>query len=279
MKQSLFTLVFMALFFSCSERPIELPPFEPIVTDRVVLVEDLTGAGCNNCPEAAEFLYNLEHGQFEGQMITVGIHGSLLADPITDKSKYDFRSPEAAELELFLKPWFGKPAAAFNRTDQEDITGQLSLGMPELWEGHIANELSKPHVLELTISELSYDDSTREVEVEILAASLIDTLKGDYNVSIILVENHIIDAQKFPSETKLDYEFNHVYRMSVTETLGNSLGVDLLKNIPFQQSHSATIPTDSDHPELWNPDNMDVIAFVHNTLNKEVMQAAKVSLK
>lgn len=132
------------LFFGCSEEPIMIPEFEVPVTNRVVLIEDLTGVRCPNCPKGAKAIENII-SNLEGKVVAVGIHGTFLTKPIEGNvaSKYDFRNPKSIELEEYLKPFLGKPSVQINRRFFE---GELytSVDFIDQWQSYVEQELNRP---------------------------------------------------------------------------------------------------------------------------------------
>lgn len=263
-------------FFSCEEQMVMIPEVDNPGTERVVLLEDLTGASCSNCPAASTIAKDIQL-TFPGKVVVVGIHGDLLSEP-TFNSKYDFRFEEAEALENYLGFFFGKPAGAINRTQIEGDP-EFSISTPERWQNIVQEELSKPHVLNL-FAEVDYDEQTREVSVSAGATAVVD-LEGNYNISVMLTENHIIDSQDknegMGTVTIEDYEHNHVLRKMLTPFDGESLGTDLSTGNLISKTFSGTLPAEDG---TWIADNMEVVVFVHRVDGgfKNVVQAFETHL-
>ncbi|MCE2790197.1 MAG: Omp28-related outer membrane protein [Saprospiraceae bacterium] len=207
MRQKLKNLAFLGMSVSvltCTEIPIELK--DPIIpeSDRIVLIEELTGASCPNCPKGSAAIENILT-KFPGKVVAVGIHGDFLAKP-TAKSKYDFRNPKAKDLENWFKPWFGKPSASINRVPDE--TNTLMIDLPDLWQAAVETELQKEHKLNL-LMDVKYDMASRRVDIEIAAIPLTD-LPGNYAISVYLLETGIVDAQSNGSVILEDFKHKHV---------------------------------------------------------------------
>lgn len=270
--------LFAVIFFSsCVEQMVMIPEVEVPGTERVVLLEDLTGVACSNCPAASTIAKEITE-RFPGKVVVVGVHGDLLCEP-KSTSKYDFRFEEAADVENYLRPWFGKPAGAINRTQFEGET-ELSISIPEQWQSLVQEELLKPHVMDL-VAEVTYDEVTRSIGVSAGATPVVD-LEGTYNMTVMLTESHIID----PQDNKLadgsvitieDYEHNHVLRMMMTTFDGESLGTNLSEGDLLNKTFSATLPEEDG---TWIADNMEVVVFVNrvDTGFKTVVQAFQTHL-
>jgi len=265
-------LLFLLFVCACVEQMIMIPENPDIVTDRVVLLEELTGVDCPNCPKGAAAAKEIL-ATFPGKVVVVAIHGDFLAEPITG-SQYDFRFEGAAELENYLKPWDGKPAGSVNRTQVEGEV-EFSVSKVDLWSSYVQDELEKPHVMDMT-AEITYDPNTRGIGIT-TAGITKTSLEGDYNITVMLTENHIIDAQKDVSVIVEDYEHEHVLRAFLTPFDGTSFGSNLGANQTVNNSFTYTLP---DEDGTWVADNIEVVAFVHrvDAGHKEVIQAYSAHL-
>ena len=265
-------LIFIAIliFSACTEVPVTIPEFVPPDTEKVVLIEELTGVSCPNCPQGALKLKELID-RFPNNVIGVSIHGEFLAEPL-DNSKYDFRSELANDLENYLKPIFGKPAAAFNRVQQPD-QAEFAISSVDLWTQFVEAELAKPQVMGLSVAT-EFNESTRELKVDVDIEPL-QNLDGDLRISVMLVESHIIDPQKDVAVIIDDYEHNHMLREMLTAFDGNSLTNNLIANEFFSTSFTHQLPAEDNG--LWVAENMEVIAFISKITpeTKEIFQAAK----
>lgn len=273
MKNVLIIFVISILFFSCEEVPVKIPEFEPITTGRVVLVEELTGVACSNCPAGAARLASIQE-TYPDNVVVIGIHGILLAEPLPE-SKYDFRNEDATELEA----WLGnppKPSAVVNRVRFEELFGDWSILLVNQWAGFIEQELEKEQELNLGISK-EYDAETRELTITVSALPLMD-LSGDFKVSVLLTEGHIIDPQLDPTTTIVDYEHNHVLREVITNTTGDFFANELVKNEVITKTYKFTIPDDGDG--LWNIEHLEIVSYIANTegVSEKILQAAQVHL-
>jgi hypothetical protein len=275
MKNILFLFSLIFFFSSCEEKMVVIPEFLPVQSGKVILVEELTGVRCPNCPAGSERLASIL-GVYPDNMIIVGIHGTDLTKPL-DESKYDFRNEDNIDLENLLKPYLGKPAAYFNRIFFDDLGGDFGNSFNGQWQGIIANELEKPQVLEVTITK-SYDPVTRLLDVTVGALALED-LNGEFKLTIMLTESGIVDAQDDQNTVILDYVHDHVLREIITNFSGDQFADKLVKNSPVSKPYSFTLPEDGSG--LWNEDNIEVIAFIANTEgdSEEILQAAHTHLK
>ncbi len=271
MKNILFLTAFIFLFTSCEETMIMIPEITAPKTAKTVLIEDLTGVQCPNCPKgsaAIEQILDL----FGENVYAIGIHGEQLTEPIPGESKYDFRNKFAFDLENFHKPFLGKPTALFNRVK---FAGEFYIPVDnvDIWLSLVQKELEKDNQITVLIDK-SYDQSSRKIDFTTTIIPLTD-LTGSYKISVFVTESKIEDAQENQSVVIEDFEHNHVLRHMMTTFDGDILGSNLVGGVSVKKSYSYTIP------EGFNPDNMEVIVSVtkNEVGDKTIQQSAGFKLK
>lgn len=273
MKSLIVVLLTMLLFSSCKENFVEIPIDDEINSPRVVLIEELTGVSCPRCPVGTEKLKELKN-TYDENIVIVAVHGDFLSNP-TSESKYDFRFEDAKNLENFLRPWQGKPAASFNRTKYEDT--ELSISFPDLWSNYIKEELKREHRINIDI-ENKYVEASNTVEITLNVLPVSNfALDEELRISVMILESEIEDAQENDLTIIEDYVHDHVLRDFVTEWNGDIIGKELRDNVEEEFTYSYTIPEAEAGDELWRPEHMEVVAFLHSNINgkKEVFQAAE----
>lgn len=258
---------------SCKEIPVVISDPEIPSSDRVVLVEELTGASCSNCPKGTSALESIL-AVYPERVLVIGIHGEFLSEP-TKYSQFDFRNSTAKALETWFQPWFGKPSATVNRVSDE--FGFLMNPLPDLWLSMVEKELQKEHELNLAM-QVNYDETNRRITAEISAIPLVD-LSGNYNISVYILESGIIDAQASGAEIIKEYEFNHVLRDMITNFSGDVLGSNLKANQIIRKTYTYTLT--EEQSTQWNVDKMAIATMISHAdpNNKEVLQAQEVYLK
>jgi hypothetical protein len=269
----LFVIPLVFSIFGCTEVNVDLGDVVIPDSDRVVLIEELTGASCPNCPKGTAALENILK-KYPGRVLAVGIHGSFLSQPTT-KSTYDFRNQKAKDLENWFKPWFGKPAASVNRLppDPSDPDSALMMDSPDQWESEVEKQLQRPHVMNITLAS-KYDENNRKVTLDVIAIPLVD-LKGTHKISVFLTESGILDAQSNGGVIESNYTFNHVLMDMATPFDGEIIGVDLEKNRFYKKNYEIVLPIKEG---LFDPKRMDLIVMVSRdeATSKEVLQAAEI---
>lgn len=272
-----FIAILSFTIFSCEEVPVVVPmggtgggPVEPTdSTLRVVLLQELTGVKCPNCPTgAAEAKRLLE--EFGEQLVVVAIHGDFLTTPLTE-SQYDFRTNFSRTIENNT-PFLGKPAAAINR---RSFNGPPFLAYDvDDWQPLIEQELENEAEIKI---EIDAEEDGGSINVSIDFTPLVD-LQGGYNFAVALTQGAIVDAQEENGNIIEEYEHEHVLRHMFTAPLGDILGSDLIEGETITKSYSFLIPTNAS--PLYDLDHIEVVAYVTKDGASEspVIQAAKTYL-
>lgn len=275
MKKINFLLIFFPLFFfSCcgDEIPVKIPEFIPPETEKVVLVEELTGVHCINCPDGAITLKNIEK-KYEGKIAVIAIHAGDLSEPFSN-SKYDLRCEDGTNIE---KGWtyLGKPAAAIDRVIFEEpdipVSGHTS------WQQYIEQELAEENVVNIEAT-VNFDTITSKGQVTVGIIPLKE-MNGQFKIYAALTEDHIIDLQiRKNGSVDESYEFENVLRDMLSPFQGFEISNNLKKNIVISKTFDFSIPKSDG---TWIPKNMNVVAFVSANLDntyEKVKNAVKVKL-
>jgi hypothetical protein len=254
---------------------------------RKVLIEEFTGASCTNCPEGHDKVKAIQTANPD-RVVAVAYHtfflditGSIFR-PVKElggiTSKYDFRDSAATDIG---KAIYGSlndiPKAGIDRTFSGSGTmpADRQLGRA-IWPTQTNTRLAiaPPANLHLTST---YDAAKNEVSLNIKVAYTKSVATKNV-LTIGVAESKIIDAQKFPEETQADYEHNHVLRKFLTPFNGNAVIDSIGVKEPGRVYEYNLKFTPS---EKWKLENCTVFAFLSNNEadNKEVLQAAEVSLK
>jgi hypothetical protein len=239
--------------------------------DRVVLIEEFTGAQCTFCPLGTEELSNLLT-LYPDNLAVVGLHVGFFSTPHPTYSKYDFRSPEGNALENFLQKPSLWPSAIINRNQFPGEIG-LQLGKQQ-WPTYIEQEVARDPIIGLSITR-DYDASTRLLKVNVVGVAR-QNIDAALRVNVVLTESGIIDYQKDSRfGDVLDYNHKHVLRKMLNT---NFEGGDPLAMNGLEQGATVGYNVEYTLPEEWNPANCELIAFVTDGDTRYVYQAAKTKL-
>ena len=263
-----------------------------------VLIEDFTGHRCPNCPAAAEELVSLQ--DFYGdRVIGIAIHPSSQAfstpSPLTASSyTYDFRTQFGDDIDnIFEITTVGLPRGMVNRTGFDT---QHQLGKDE-WSSIVQMELEKAPIFGITLSSnVSNGNGTISITAEALTNINLDKKEKieDYNIVICLTEKNIVQWQKDNTAGDIeDYEHNHVLRTMINTTFGESIGNSFVDGDIWEKDYSIDITTLENTNENyslntlfmgngnckeWNEDNMEIVVYIYNTSNNEIVQVEEKHL-
>lgn len=265
----------ITLFFACEEQPIiiERPDFD---SQRVVLIEELTGASCSACPSGSAAIEDFKV-TYSGNIVSVAIHtynSGALGHPINGAA-YDLRTTIGDDFANFMGGIASIPAASVNRKkfDGEDL---LIRPWTE-WATYVQQEVNiEPKII--INNDVTFNPATREMTIEITVLPE-ENLTGDFRVGCLITEDHIIDGQINGTSTVADYEHNHVLRDFVSSIEGDALVSAMESGVPIQKSYTYTLPEEDG---TWIADNCNVVTFVSevnsDTGSKEILQANEVHL-
>ena len=263
-----------------------------------VLIEDFTGHRCPNCPAAAEELVSLQ--DFYGdRVIGIAIHPSSPAfstpSPLTASSyTYDFRTQFGDDIDnIFEITTVGLPRGMVNRTGFDT---QHQLGKDE-WSSIVQMELEKAPIFGITLSSnVSNGNGTISITAEALTNINLDKKEKieDYNIVICLTEKNIVQWQKDNTAGDIeDYEHNHVLRTMINTTFGESIGNSFVDGDIWEKDYSIDITNLENTNENyslntlfmgngnckeWNEDNMEIVVYIYNTSNYEIVQVEEKHL-
>jgi PKD repeat protein len=136
-----------------------------------IVYEEGTGTWCGWCPRGLVGLNTMAHNYTDGTWIGIGVHNG---DPMT-VTEYD------NGIGTFIS---GYPSGVMNRKDVYDP------GLSTLEPAFLAAREEIP-LAKITMTNKSYDPTTRELVVEATANFAMDLAGTSYNFSLVIVENEV----------------------------------------------------------------------------------------
>ncbi len=235
----------------------------PDSTNKVVLLEEFTGADCNNCPKAAEKAQDYL-ASFPGRVVVLSIHESNFAVPDAEHP-IDYRVPSGTELYQFFSP-IGVPSGMFDRKGYPDDEHSKLIGD---WDDAMVEALKDTALLEIT-SDFEYDDVTDEFSLRVNVRALENIADADLYLSTFLIEDSIVSPQTLPNGSiKDDYVHMHMLRASFE---GGGFGDQIAPN-SMNDEQIITRNYSLARDAKWNPDHCSAVVFVYNRNTYEVLQA------
>lgn len=223
---------------------------KPAEVGRAVLIEDLTGQRCINCPTGTDIINGIIETYGEDNVIAVGIHCGPLGFAGNSK-RVGLMTDTGVE---YYKHWangtnLGQPSAIFNRKKGKGPIDNLNN-----WAAEVGLIISEKANLSVNIAN-AYDAKTRTLTTKVGAFGVNGTVSGKLQVWI--VEDGIKAMQLMPDgSANQEYIHNHVFRAAVNGTWGEDITVKEGETTSNDYSYVL--------PETWNADNISVVAFVYN---------------
>lgn len=223
---------------------------KPAEVGRAVLIEDLTGQRCINCPTGTDIINGIIETYGEDNVIAVGIHCGPLG--FAGNSKRVGLMTDTGDE--YYTHWangtnLGQPSAIFNRKKGKGPIDNLNN-----WAAEVGLIISEKANLSVDIAN-AYDAKTRTLTTKVGAFGVNGTVSGKLQVWI--VEDGIKAMQMMPDgSANQDYIHNHVFRAAVNGTWGEEVTVK--EGETTSKDYSYVLP------ETWNAENISVVAFVYN---------------
>lgn len=223
---------------------------KPAEVGRAVLIEDLTGQRCINCPDGNDIITGIIKTYGEDNVIAVGIHSG----PLGFKGNAKRVGLMTDTGDEYYKKWakgtnLGQPSAIFNR----------KIGPSDNfynWAAEVGLIISEKANLYVNIDN-AYDAKTRTLTTKVEAFGVNDTVTVSGKLQVWIVEDGIKAMQLMPDgSANQEYIHNHVFRAAVNGTWGEEVTVK--EGETTSKDYSYVLP------ETWNAENISVVAFVYN---------------
>jgi hypothetical protein len=277
-----------SLFFGCKETAPNIRLVEPPIEDTVyflstppptqdhnVLIEELTGAKCSNCPAAHEMLQDLSASN-PGRMNVIALY--QLDNPLTvppHGSVNDFRTKVANDIASFVS---GSVVSILPNAfvDRSRVNGNFVVPTGD-WAATINSQKTKTDSVNLDLtSSYNATENTATIRVIVTYTKNVSTKQS---LHVAVVEDHIIDVQEFPfGAFKHDYHFSSVLRENVSSVPAGDV---ILDSLPVKTAGTVLDRIYRYKPKTFTPAvklaDCRVIAYVTSS-DKHVMQSKQAKL-
>ncbi len=229
---------------------------------RKVMVEEMTGHQCGNCPEVGELIHSLKVNDFAGRMIVMSIHAGALSNPKSTGEKFntDFRTQEGTELYNALNPFDVVPLGLVDRKDK--IVGGGA------YRTKIQQALDQAPEAGIRVFNCYQPDSARLTTV-IDLKYLVGATANDH-LAVYLIEDNIVDWQKDYRLADSDiqqYTHHDVLRGAINGVWGEPVSDQAIAaDERFTKAYTFTLRAG------WLPENCKVVAFLYDRTTNVVRQ-------
>lgn len=232
-------------------------------TGKTVLIKDFTGVRCSNCPDAAEYAHNLQQLDAD-HIIIMSVHAGFLAQPFGQFP--NFLTDEGTQ-------WYGGNSSnPLFSVDHVALTEGNTLYVEQI-DAPLAAALEEEQTFELLVIP-SYNETTRQLDVEVDAFSLAD-MDGRFYITACLVEDKIVGWQTIQGGVDKEYVFRNVFRGTLNGAYGEefeSAHVDAEDMFYF--NYSTEINAD------YNADECYLMVYVYDkSQGEKILQTAVKKIK
>lgn len=249
-------------------------PVEP-AQDKRILVEELSGVTCVNCPQGAVKLEELDAAN-PGLLSIVTIHTGIFTDPIEGKSKQSFQTDDGVKLRSGVWTEQGsKPTAAFDRLQIGTQGNKYFVDGYTEWSTKINTAKTTHPTSPIKLSVTSkYNEIKKQYDIE-ATVKYTEATTGQHALNLFLTESKIIDVQELSvSNYDMNYQFNHVFRKAITPAIGGKtfLADKDIKEAGRVYIYRTALKIDAtdEKQKFWKPENMKVTAFVSNVAPNDI---------
>lgn len=235
---------------------------------RKVLLEDITGHRCPNCPRAARTAQELKETTYGDDLILVAIHAGFFSNPVPPLGDGQYDTDNRTEAGTAYNLEYGAQSYPIGLVSRKPYNGSILVNDGS-WSSAVTDIIGQPTAFALRIDTIIVDGTNVTTEVEL---RLLEDVQGDHNLVVYLLEDHVIDWQYDSESTPPDlplYEHRHILRGNLNGTWGAPAitgSASAGDTIPF--TYTYTLPAN-----VVNVNNCSLVAWVYNTSTDEVMQA------
>ena len=289
----IFLLLIFVIFFGCKEIPpvinfektnadlLDTTYIISSVPDNVktmVLIEDLTGVNCSNCPKAADKIKTIK-SQNQGKVISIAEYPWSLSNLTAPWTGFDTLNSKEAD-DIFINIYNNPPGIPTGGVNRKMYNGETALWVSYFnWAGYadlVKNEDSKC----IISTEVINKDTilcTAKVKVKVIFTQQYDK---QLNLTVYLTENNIISKQHMPDGTKNDnYIHSHALRKAITPYNGVPLKINIITN-NYEKGRVFEKEFELKLHAKWKMRNCEVISLVNrfDSDSKEILQADELTL-
>jgi hypothetical protein len=227
---------------------------------RAILFEKFTNAYCGSCAGATEVLKELQ--VLYPEMIWVSHHSN---PGWTDR---DLSNPQSDIIQEDLEV-YGNPLGMINRTP---IDGNL-ISTPSTWQGLMSTIQSQQSPIQILTEFVAFEDQLRELQIRIGVQVLEQLPAGDYNISIMVVEDKVRgleqhsyfnDVPGHPLEGRGDIIWDYAHSNVVREVHDGAWGTAGLFSQEPEQGSSVSKDYSITISEDYKLENLSIVAIVAN---------------
>jgi hypothetical protein len=292
MQKVIYALVILAFLVSCEEN---LPPIDfsdssdvkvdtvyqimesemPEQQDQTIVVEDLTGVRCNNCPKAADIAKQIKEDNPD-RAVVIGIYPEEPRNLSFPYDGYeDLRTEVSQRIAADIYGFSNQlPGGGVNR---KLFSGQTSINTSfNTWINFANQIMPNKSAVNIDLEVSSESDSLIELGS---VFTFFESPENPVFLSIMLLENNISHPQTTTTGTDNAYVHQHVLRAMYTPHNGEPL----LKQGDLAPERGVRVERSWEFiiPENVNKNEASLVVMLNYNAenNKEILQCKEIKLK
>ncbi len=237
---------------------------------RNVLLEDITGHRCNNCPRAARIAQALKDDLYGDDLIIVGVHAGSFAPPYPPIGDGQYDTDHRTEAGIAYQQAYQVTFFPAGLVSRRSFSGSRIVSEGS-WGATVSEIIDTPVPFDIWIDTIMVSNGRMSTVVKM---HLSENVTGDHNMVVYLTEDPVVDWQLDSEATPPDvpdYAHPHVLRANLNGTWGTPV---VNGSAPSGRVVTLAISDFSLNP-AWNVNNLSLVAWVYDTASEEVWQATE----
>lgn len=234
---------------------------------RKVLLEDITGHRCPNCPRAARVAQELKDNVHGDDLVLVAIHAGFFANPFPPLGDGQYDTDHRTEAGTAYNTAYGPQSYPIGLISRKPFNGSILVNDGS-WGSAVADIIGTPSPFKLEVDTIIVNGGTVTTEIDL---ELQEAVTGNYNLVVYLVEDRVIDWQYDSESTPPDipnYEHRHILRGNLNGTWGAPAIVDGgTAGQTYSFPYSYAVPSN-----VVNVNNCYLVAWLYDVGTEEVLQ-------
>jgi hypothetical protein len=241
---------------------VESPAATP--ENKVVLIEEFTGVRCPNCPQGHDIIASIQSSN-PNKVVSVSLHPINSLGAPYSFSVQDFRSQKAQSLFDYLGQIGLEPAAGI---DRKIFGGESKILLDKnKWTNYVNQQLTATTPVNILLDK-SYDSTNRELTI-VVELHYTSAVTEQNKLTVMLTESDIVTPQLDGTEIDTFYNHKDIMRDVISDTQGDLLTSTLEQGRVIRKVYKKVLDA------LWKPENMFILAYVHEFQNSKIVYQAK----
>lgn len=245
------------------ESPVAVPELKNVV------IEEFTGVRCPNCPQGHQIIKTIKQNN-PGRIVAVSLHPINSLGAPYSFSAQDLRTQQAQTLFDYLGQIGLEPAAGIDRVK---FSAESAILLEKSkWTNYVNQQLSLPASVNVLL-ETRYDSVSRQLTA-VVELHYTQNITEENRLTVALTESEIVTAQLNGSVIDTFYTHKDILRTFITAIQGDPLNTTTEAGRVIRKVYKITLDA------LWKPENMKLVAYVHQFNNvKNVYQGKEADVK